>query len=109
MAWFEEHPVYDANGHPTASTEWKYAGSVGLEEQLDRVAKVFDVADKVVNRLPLRGRNSFTLRLAERRRSLEQIQGYVQIYGAYGKCEAIYGVHRTLELWTKTPSASTPG
>ncbi len=104
MAWFEEHPVYDANGHPTASTEWKYAGSVGLEEQLDRVAKVFDVADKVVNRLPLRGRNSFTLRLAERRRSLEQIQGYVQIYGAYGKCEAVYGVHRTLELWDALPA-----
>jgi len=103
MEWFRENPVYDSNGHPTASTEWKYAGSGGLEEQLDRVAKAFDVADKVVNRLPMRGKSSFTLKLAERRRSLEQIRGYVQIYGAYGKCEALYGIDRTLELWDSLP------
>lgn len=104
MEWFKDHPVYDANGHPTASTEWKYAGSGGLEEQLDRVVKAFDLADKVVNRLPLRGRSNFTLKLAERRRNLEQIQGYVQIYGAYGKCEALYGIERTLELWDSLPA-----
>ncbi len=103
MQWFQDHPVYDANGHPTASTEWKYAGSGGLEEQLDRVAKAFEVADKVVNRLPLRGRSAFTLKFAERRRSLEQIRGYVQIYGAYGKCEALYGIERTLEMWDNLP------
>ena len=99
MEWFQEHPVYDSNGHPTASTEWKYAGSSGLEEQLDRVVKAFDVAAKVINRLPIRGESSFTSKFAERRQNLDQIKGYVNIYGAYGKCEAIYGIDRTLALW----------
>jgi alcohol-forming fatty acyl-CoA reductase len=103
MEWFKDHPVYDANGHPTASTEWKYAGSGGLEEQLDRVVKAFDFADKVVNRVPMRGKSEFILKLAERRRNLEQIRGYVQIYGAYGKCEALYGIDRTLEMWDALP------
>ena len=99
MEWFQEHPVYDSNGHPTASTEWKYAGSSGLEEQLDRVVKAFDVAAKVINRLPIRGESSFTSKFAERRQNLDQIKGYVNIYGAYGKCEAVYGIDRTLALW----------
>jgi fatty acyl-CoA reductase len=99
MQWFQEHPVYDSNGHPTAGTEWNYAGASGLEQKLDRVVKVFDIANKVVNRLPIRGQNTFTAKLSERRRQLDQIQGYVQIYGAYGKCEAVYGIERTLELW----------
>lgn len=103
MEWFGEHPVYDANGHPTASTEWKYAGSSGLEEQLHRVVKAFDVAAKVINRLPIRGENSFTSKFAERRQNLDQIKGYVDIYGAYGKCEALYGIERTLSLWNSLP------
>ena len=103
MEWFREHPVYDANGHPTAGTEWKYAGSSGLEEQLHRVVKAFDMAAKVINRLPIRGENSFTSKFAERRRNLDQIKGYVEIYGAYGKCEALYGIDRTLALWNSLP------
>ncbi len=103
MEWFGENPVYDANGHPTASTEWKYAGSSGLEEQLLRVVKAFDVAAKVINRLPIRGENSFTSKFAERRQNLDQIKGYVDIYGAYGKCEALYGIERTLSLWNSLP------
>ncbi|MEC7873709.1 MAG: HAD-IB family phosphatase [Actinomycetota bacterium] len=104
MEWFHEHPVYDANGHPTASTEWKYAGSSGLEEQLGRVVKAFDLAAKVINRLPIRGENSFTSKFTERRQNLDQIKGYVEIYGAYGKCEALYGIERTLSLWNSLPS-----
>ena len=103
MEWFGDNPVYDANGHPTASTEWKYAGSSGLEEQLHRVVKAFDVAAKVINRLPIRGENSFTSKFAERRQNLDQIKGYVDIYGAYGKCEALYGIERTLSLWNSLP------
>ena len=105
MRWFEDHPVYDSKGHPTASTQWRYAGSSGLEEQLERVMTVFNTAEKVVNRLPMRGRNDLTVRLAQRRASLEQILGYVQLYGAYGKCEALYGIDRTLELWDSLPEA----
>ena len=50
-------------------------------------SRSLDVAAKVINRLPIRGENSFTSKFAERRQNLDQIKGYVDIYGAYGKCE----------------------
>lgn len=99
MHWFDQHPVYDAKGHPTASTSWKYAGSSDLEEKLDKAVRLLNFANRFVNHLPLRGRSDFTLRLAERRQNLEQLQGYVQLYGAYGKCEALYGIDTTMALW----------
>ncbi len=105
IQWFQDHPVYDAKGHPTASTEWRFAGSSGLSEQLDRVMTAFNAAQKVVNHLPMRGRNDFTVRLAKRRAELSQIRDYVQLYGAYGKCEALYEIDRTLELWDSLPPA----
>ena len=105
MQWFQDHPVYDAKGHPTASTQWRYAGASGLEEQLDRAMTVFTTAEKIVNHLPMRGRNDFTVRLTQRRAGLEQIRDYVQLYGAYGKCEALYSIDRTLELWDSLPTA----
>ncbi len=105
MHWFEQHPVYDAKGHPTAATSWRYAGSSDLEEKLKRVMRLLNVANRFVNYLPLRGRSDFTLRLAQRRQSLEQLQGYVQLYGAYGKCEALYSIDATLGLWNSLDSA----
>lgn len=105
MKWFQDNPVYDAKGHPTASTQWRYAGASGLEEQLDRAMTVFNTAEKIVNHLPMRGRNDFTVRLAQRRAGLEQIRDYVQLYGAYGKCEALYSIDRTLGLWDSLPEA----
>ena len=105
IQWFQDHPVYDAKGHPTASTQWNYAGASGLEEQLDRAMSLFNTAEKVVHRLPMRGRNDFTVRLAQRRAGLEQIRDYVLLYGAYGKCEALYEIDRTTELWESLPAA----
>ncbi|WP_419841895.1 HAD-IB family phosphatase [Candidatus Poriferisodalis sp.] len=105
MQWFQDHPVYDAKGHPTASTQWRFAGASGLEEQLDRAMTLFDAAEKVVHRLPIRGRNEVTVRLAKRRASLEQMRDYVLLYGAYGRCEALYEIDRTTQLWESLPQA----
>ncbi len=105
IKWFEDNPVYDSKGHPTASTQWRYAGASGLEEQLDRAMGVFTAAERIVNNLPMRGRNDFTVRLTQRRAELEQIRGYVQLYGAYGRCEALYSIDRTLGLWASLPAA----
>ena len=38
-------------------------------------------------------------RLEERRSDIERALSYVELYGAYAECEAIYGVDRLLELW----------
>ena len=105
MHWFQKHPLYNSKGHPTASTSWRYAGSSDLEEKLEKVVRLLDIANRFVNHLPLRGRSDLTLRLAERRQSLEQLQSYVQLYGAYGKCEALYSIDATLDLWQSLDAA----
>ena len=105
LRWFEDHPVYDAKGHPTASTQWRFAGASGLEEQLGRAMSLFNTAEKVVHHLPMRGQNDFTARLSQRRAGLEQLRDYVQLYGAYGRCEALYEIDRTTALWESLPAA----
>ena len=51
-----------------------------------------------------------------KREEVERALGYVELYGAYAECEAIYGVDHLLALWDAPrrrrparPSASTPG
>lgn len=99
MTYFEANPVYDNKGHPTVTTSWNYAGSADLTLKLDRVLALLKRAEKVVNQLPMRGKGRIALKLHDRRETLEQLVEYVQLYGAYGRCEALYGIDRTLALW----------
>ncbi len=49
--------------------------------------------------LPLRGKQAeFSATLEEKREEVERALGYVELYGAYAECEAIYGVDRLLAL-----------
>ncbi|MCP4963439.1 MAG: HAD-IB family hydrolase [Actinomycetia bacterium] len=98
--WFTKNPIYDAKGNPIAVDSWTFTGTGGLEEKLERIQKVMDVAEKAVNALPIRGsKASITEKLQEQRRVVDQAHGYVQIYGAYGRCEALYQIDRTTDLW----------
>ena len=67
--------------------------------------------------LPLRGKQAaWAATLEEKREEVERALAYVELYGAYAECEAIYGVDRLLARWDaprpRRPgrrSASTPG
>jgi HAD superfamily hydrolase (TIGR01490 family) len=60
---------------------------------LDKAHKAFDV-------LPVRGRHAMTAaRLEEKRELVDRAMGYVDLYGAYAECEAVYGLDRLLTLW----------
>jgi len=97
--WFTESPIYDPKGNPIPVDDWAFTGSAGLEEKLERVQTALDKADIVVNALPIRGaKATVTEKLAEKRRILVQALGYVRIYGAYGRCEALYQIDRLREL-----------
>jgi len=99
-AWFRANPVYDANGHPIAAPEWEFTGSTGLEERLRLAQRAVAVAQRAVNSLPLRGAKAGLVeQVADRRELVDQLLSYVQLYGAYGRCEAVYGVDRLLALW----------
>jgi alcohol-forming fatty acyl-CoA reductase len=99
-SWFREHPIYDTKGHPISAPEWEFMGSSGLEERLALVQRSMDRVQRVVGSLPLRGaRAGMVERLSERRELVDQMLDYVKLYGAYGRCEAVYSVDRLLSMW----------
>ena len=98
--YFTEHPVYDTKGHPIPADDWEYTGATGLEQKLRRAEKLIARAEQVVTALPLRGAKAgIVAKVQEKRAIVEQAKGYVELYGAYGRCEALYGIERLLALW----------
>ncbi len=98
--WFTDHPVYDEHNQPIAVPRWSFPGRGRVARQLDRARKSLESAERVLSLLPLRGRHAVMgASLEERRLQLERASDYVELYGAYAECEAIYGLDRLLELW----------
>lgn len=98
--WFTENPLYDSKGQPIVVPDWSFPGRGRVQSQLDRARKALDVAGKVFHALPLRGRQvEFADTLAERRDEVMRASTYVELYGAYTECEAVYTVDRLLGLW----------
>ena len=63
-------------------------------------------ADRAVASLPLRGRQTgYPGKIQERRRIVDQALEYVQLYGAYGRCEAQYEIDNTQALWERLDDA----
>lgn len=106
QSWFTENPVYDASGQPIAVPDWSFPGRGRVQAQLDRSKKVLDAADKVLTSLPLRGTQSkWSAQIDEKLTDVERARMYVELYGAYTECEAIYGVDRLLGLFESLPES----
>ncbi len=98
--WFTEHPLYDPHGQPILVPEWNFPGRGKVESQLNRAMTILDRTEKVLNALPLRGRQAeFTATLENKRTEIETAKQYVELYGLYTECEAIYQVDHLLALW----------
>ncbi len=98
--WFTEHPLYDPEGQPILVPEWNFPGRGKVESQLNRAMAVLTRTEKVLNALPLRGKQAeFTATLEDKRAEIETAKQYVELYGLYTECEAIYQVHHLLQLW----------
>jgi alcohol-forming fatty acyl-CoA reductase len=99
-SWFTEHPVYDAEGQPIVVPEWSFPGRGRVQRQLERAKGAIDRAERTIQSLPLRGKQAaWSASLEDKREEVERALGYVELYGAYAECEAIYGVDRLLERW----------
>lgn len=99
-SWFTEHPVYDERNQPITVPEWSFPGRGRVARQLQRAQRILDTADKVLSALPLRGRQAeYGAGLEETRDQLERANGYVELYGAYTECEALYQMDRLMALW----------
>jgi alcohol-forming fatty acyl-CoA reductase len=97
--WFLERPLYDADGQPIVVPDWSFPGRGRVQRQLVRAKTAIERAESTLQSLPLRGRQAaWSAKLEERREDAERALGYVELYGAYAECEAIYGVDRLLAL-----------
>jgi fatty acyl-CoA reductase len=101
-AYFTEHPIYDAEGQPIMVPEWSFPGRGRVQRQLERAKKTIDRGERALQTLPLRGKQaSWAATLEERKEDVERALAYVELYGAYAECEAIYGVDRLLARWAE--------
>ena len=99
-SWFSENPIYDDRDQPIPPPNWTYPGRGRVVRQLRRLRTGLNAGERVLGRLPIRGRQAeITADLDERRDQVERALGYVELYGAYTECEALFGVNRLLELW----------
>jgi alcohol-forming fatty acyl-CoA reductase len=104
--WFTEHPLYDDIGQAIAVPDWSFPGRGRVQRQLLRARNGLDRAEKVLGMLPLRGRQAaFGASLEEKRELADRALGYVELYGAYAECEAVYGLDHLLALWDTLEAA----
>jgi fatty acyl-CoA reductase len=103
--WFSEHPLYDAAGQPIMVKKWSFPGRGRVQGQLTRAKNTLERTERVLQALPLRGKQAeWNASLEEKREEAERALGYVELYGAYAECEAIYGVDQLLALWDTLPA-----
>ena len=97
--WFTQHPIYDAEGQPIVVPDWKFPGRGKVEKQLTRAKTVIAQSEKLLGVLPLRGTQAaWSTKLEDRRGDIERALEYVELYGLYTECEAIYSVNNLLAI-----------
>jgi HAD superfamily hydrolase (TIGR01490 family) len=77
-----------------------------VQGQLLRAKNTLDRAERVLGALPLRGKQAeWSATIEDKREEASRALSYVELYGAYAECEAIYGVDRLIGLWESLPPA----
>ena len=105
-SWFTEHPIYDSEGQPILVPEWEFSSGGGVQKQLQRQVKLLETGEKILAKLPLRGKQAeFGASLEEKRDIAERALEYVVLYGLYTACEAIYQVDNLDALWAELTPA----
>jgi fatty acyl-CoA reductase len=98
--WFTENPVYDKRGQPIVVPEWRFPGRGRVQDQLTRAKSVLTKSEKILQHLPLRGKQAdWTAQIETKRQEVESALTYVELYGLYTECEAIYQVDNLLKNW----------
>lgn len=104
--WFTANPVYDSRGQPIVVPEWTFPGRGRVQGQLTRAMKVLTRSERVLQTLPLRGKQAeLSATLESKRLEVERALEYVELYGLYTECEAIYQVDNLMALWDSLDDA----
>src|SRR5690606_8976596 len=97
--WFTANPIYDTEGQPIVVPEWTFPGRGRVQAQLTRAKNVLTRTDRVLQSLPLRGKQAeFAATLETKRLEVERALEYVELYGLYTECEAIYQADHLMVL-----------
>ncbi len=100
--WFTEHPLYDPKGQPIMVPEWRFPGRGRVQGQLERAKKMLTTGERALQSLPLRGRQAeLSAQLETKRLEVDRALEYVELYGLYTECEAIYQVDNLMDLWDR--------
>jgi len=98
--WFTEHPLYDAEGQPIVVPEWQFPARGRVQKQLRRAKALADRSERMLQALPLRGKQAgWAAMLEDRKNEIDRAYEYVQLYGLYTETEAIYQVDNLLSIW----------
>ena len=98
--WFTEHPLYDPEGQPIVVPDWQFPARGRVKEQLRRAKFIAEKTERALQTLPLRGKQAaWAAKLEETKTEIERAYEYVQLYGLYTECEAIYQVDNLMTLW----------
>lgn len=104
--YYRRNPLYDSNGQPIIVQEWIYPVRGKTERQLSRAITALDFSDRILTRLPFRGKSSdLAARLEEQKNEVLKAQGYVEIYSAYTQSEARFRIDRSLGLYNQLTDA----
>ncbi len=97
--YFGEHPLYDERGQAVAIPAWTYPARGEVERRLERRRRALRAALALLGRLPLRG-EALSLQddLVDVSDALERAHSYVELYGAYAECEALYATTKLAQL-----------
>jgi HAD superfamily hydrolase (TIGR01490 family) len=104
--WFTENPIYDSEGQPIVVPDWNFPGRGRVQNQLNRAQSLVTRGERLLQSLPLRGTQAtWSAKLEERRIEIERALEYVELYGLYTECEAIYSVENLLGIWNDLDDA----
>ncbi|MBI5090369.1 MAG: HAD-IB family phosphatase, partial [Actinobacteria bacterium] len=99
-AWFGEHPLYDPEGQPIDVPEWTFPARGRVQKQLRRAKALAETGERALQALPLRGKQAtWAAKLEEKKNDIDRAFEYVQLYGLYTECEAIYQVDNLMATW----------
>ncbi len=104
--WFRENPLYDSKGQPIVVPQWSFPGRGRVQASLKRSITALESARNLLGMLPLRGQGAnLSSWLEDRAGQAQRALSYVELYGAYAECEAVFGVEHLMSLWQTLPPA----
>ena len=106
QAYFTKNPVYDEKNQPISVPDWTFPGRGRVTRQLNRAKFALNTGERILDALPLRGRQAeIGADLEQQKEQLDRAGGYVELYGAYTECEALYQLDRMYALWNSLDEA----